>query len=278
MDNRPKIISAILTGVIAILLIVMLVTWKLNINLQKGQEWPPVKNFELIAEDIEDPETFVSTYNSSADDVWELEAETDDPGASNVDSDVDTQTSYDLNNSGNTEGHHANLTESNQPSPVQQKPVNEGIAKPSEAEIAAKLEAERQQKSRKNIEEKVSNRWSGSGKGEGGKVAPKADGTKNNNGPGGNDPLTYSASRDERPRSSELGTIRIRVVVIEGGKVQPGSAKFIANRSSGNSAKNSRTIQSCIAAAEKCVFKRASNDTKPREGIVTFKWEDSNGK
>lgn len=275
MENRPKIISAILTGVIAILLIVMLVTWKLSINLQKGQEWPPVKNFELIADDIEDPETFVSTYNSSADDVWEQEAETDDPGASDVDSDVDTQTSYDLNNSGDAQGHHANLTASNQPSPVQQKPTNEGVAKPDDA---AKLEAERQQKSKKNIEEKVSNRWSGSGNGEGGKVAPKADGTKSNNGPGGNDPLTYSASHNERPRSSELGTIRIRVVVVEGGKVQPGSAKFIASRSNGNAAKNQSTIRNCIAAAEKCVFTRASNDTKPREGVVTFKWEDSNGK
>lgn len=275
MDNRPKIISAILTGVVTILLIVMLLTWTLNINLQKGQEWPPVKNFELIADDIEDPETFVSTYDSSADDVWEQEAEIDDTSASNVDSEVDTQTSYDLNNSGDTQGHHANVTDSNQPSPVEQKQVNEGVAKPDDA---AKLEAERQQKSKKNIEDKVSGRWSGTGKGEGGKVAPKTDGNKNNNGPGGTDPINYSASHNERPSSNELGTIRIRVVVLEGGIVEKGSAQFITSQSNGNAAKNNATIEKCKKAAEKCVFKRASNDTKRREAIITFKWEDSNGK
>ncbi len=77
MNNRPRIISGIVTAVLAIIIIVILVSWHLNVNLNKGKQWPPVKEFELIAQDIEDPETFVSTYSSAADDVWEPEAETD---------------------------------------------------------------------------------------------------------------------------------------------------------------------------------------------------------
>ncbi|MDE6317281.1 MAG: hypothetical protein K2L73_02640, partial [Muribaculaceae bacterium] len=158
MDNRPKQIAALVTVVLAILIIVMLVSWKLSNSLHKGQQWPPVKEFEIIAEDIEDPGAFVSTYTSQADDVWEQYAEVDDPGASDVDSDVDTQTSYDLNNSGNTEGHHVNNTTTERPSPVQERKVNEGTSKPDDA---VKAEAARQQKSQKNIENKLANRFSG---------------------------------------------------------------------------------------------------------------------
>lgn len=269
MNNKSKIISGIITAAIAILIAVLLVSWKLNVNLHKGQQWPPVKEFELIAEDIEDPEAFVSTYSSAADDVWEMESEMDDPGASDIDSDIDTQTSYDLNNNGDTEGHHANLTATGNPSDLQQKNVNEGVAKTNDAE---RLEAERQQRSVKNIEKQVKfNRNSGAGQGEGGKESPKADGTKNNNGPGGNEPLTYSASVDQRPRSTELGTIRISVIVLDGGKVQPGSAQYHSGKD--KAATNKKTIEACIKAAEKCNFRRASNDTGPRTGIVTFKWE-----
>lgn len=269
MNNRPKIISGIVTAALAILIIVMLVSWKLSVNLHKGERWPPVKEFELIAEDIEDPEAFVSTYSSSADDVWEQQTETDDPGAADIDSDADTQTSHDMTNSGDTEGHHANLTSSNKASDMQQKEVKEGTAKPDDS---ARREAARQQKSKKNIEEKMANRWSGTGKGDGGKKEPKADGTKNNNGPGGNEPLTYSVPVDRRPRSSELGTIRIQVTVLAGGKVQPGSASFHSGEQ--KAATNRATISACIKEAEKCVFSRASNDTKPRIGIVVFKWKD----
>ena len=138
MNNRPRIISGIVTAVLAIIIIVILVSWHLNVNLNKGKQWPPVKEFELIAQDIEDPETFVSTYSSAADDVWEPEAETDSPGASDIESDTDTQTSYDLDNSGQQQGHHANLTSSEKESPVQQKPANEGTSKPDDA---ARLEA-----------------------------------------------------------------------------------------------------------------------------------------
>lgn len=253
----------------AILIVVLLVSWRLNVNLHKGQQWPPVKEFELIAEDIEDPEAFVSTYSSEADDVWEMESEYDDPGAADIDSDIDTQTSYDLNNNGNTEGHHANLTSTDNASDLQQKNVNEGVAKPNDA---ARQEAERQQRSKKNIEKQVKfNRNSGAGTGEGGTQEPKADGSKNNNGPGGNEPLTYSASIDQRPRSAELGTIRISVIVLEGGKVQPGSARYHSGKD--KAATNNQTIQACIKAAEKCNFRRASNDKGERTGIVTFKWE-----
>ncbi len=269
MNNRPRIISGIVTAVLAIIIIVILVSWHLNVNLNKGKQWPPVKEFELIAQDIEDPETFVSTYSSAADDVWEPEAETDSPGASDIESDTDTQTSYDLDNSGQQQGHHANLTSSEKESPVQQKPANEGTSKPDDA---ARLEAARQQKSKQNIENKVANRWSGADKGTGGKTEPKADGSKNNNGPGGNEPLTYSASVDERPRSSRLGMIRLGVVVLEGGVVKPGSAQLLNGR--GNAATNTATIEACKKAAERCRFKRASNDTAPRSGIVVFKWED----
>lgn len=268
MDNRPKQISALVTVVLAILIIVMLVSWKLSNSLHKGQQWPPVKEFEIIAEDIEDPEAFVSTYTSQADDVWEQYAEVDDPGASDVDSDVDTQTSYDLNNSGNTEGHHVNNTTTERPSSVQERKVNEGTSKPDDA---AKAEAARQQKSQKNIENKLADRFSGAGKGDGGKTDPKADGTKSNNGPGGNEPLTYSASVNERPRSTELGTIRVRVVVLEGGVVQPGSAKYAGG--SGNASLNGTLKEECLKRAEKCRFSRPSNDTASREGIITFKWE-----
>ncbi|MDE6200054.1 MAG: hypothetical protein K2G06_09465 [Muribaculaceae bacterium] len=269
MDNRPKIISGIVTAALAILIIALLVSWKLSVNAHKGKQWPPVKDFEVIAEEIEDPETFVSTYSSAADDIWEEQAETDDPGASDVDSDADTQTSYDLNNGGEQQGHHANLTSASKESPVQQKTVKEGTAKPDDS---ARLEAERQQKAKKNIDNKLANRFSGTGKGDGGKTDPKADGTKNNNGPGGNEPLTYSASVDERPRSSQLGTIRIGVVVLEGGVVKPGSAQLL--NGSGNAATNTATVNACKKAAERCRFKRASNDTAPRSGIVVFKWED----
>lgn len=271
MDKRPKIISGIVTAALAILIIVLLVSWHLNVNVSKGKPWPPVKEFELIAEDIEDPESFVSTYSSSADDVWEEQADTDSPGPSDIDSDADTQTSYDLDNSGNTQGHHANLTSSEKPSPVQQKKVNEGTSKPDDD---ARQEAARQQKSKKNIENKMANRFSGADKGTGGKTDPKADGSKNNNGPGGNEPLTYSASHDERPTSSRLGTISISVVVLEGGTVRPGSASFLKSGSKGNAATDNATIEKCKKAAERCRFKRASNDTAPRQGIVIFKWED----
>jgi len=272
MNNRPKTISGIVTAALAILLIVMLVSWKLSVNLHKGERWPPVKEFELIAEDIEDPEAFVSTYSSAADDVWEQQADTDDTGASDIDSDTDTQTSYDLDNSGNTEGHHANLTSSDKVSGMQQKQLKEGTSKPDDA---ARHEAARQQKSKKNIESKIKDRWSGTGKGDGGKTTPKADGTKNNNGPGGNEPLTYSVPVDRHPRSSELGIIRIQVTVLAGGKVQPGSATYHSGME--KAATIPATIEACKKEAERCVFSRASNDTKPRLGIVVFKWEDGAG-
>lgn len=269
MDKRPQQISALVTLLLAILIVVLLVSWKLSNNLHKGQQWPPVKEFEIIAEEIEDPETFVSTYSSQADDVWEQYAEADDPAPSDVDSDIDTQTSYDLNNSGQAEGRHVNNTATERPSPVQERRVNEGTTKPDDA---AKAEAARQQKSQKNIEKQMKfNRGSGAGNGEGGKSDPKADGSKSNNGPGGNEALTYSASVNERPRSTVIGTIRIRVVVLEGGVVQSGSAKYAGG--TGNAAIDDNLKKECIRRAEKCRFSRPSNDTAPREGIITFKWE-----
>lgn len=272
MNKKSKIISATVTAAIAAIIIVLLVSWRLSVNVSKGQQWPPVKNFELIAEDIEDPDAYVSTFTSSADDVWEQLSETDDPAPSDVDSEADTQTSYDASNSGNTEGHHANLTSGNRESDLKQKEVKEGVAKTNDA---ARLEAERQQKSQKNIEKQMSfNRGSGAGKGEGGKANPQADGSLSNNGPGGKEPLTYSASVDERPRSTETGRIRVEVVVLDGGIVQAGSAKFILNQSNGKAASNTATINACKKAAEKCRFRRASNDKGPRPGIVTFTWKD----
>lgn len=269
MNKKSKIISGSITVAIAVLLVVLLVSWKLSVNLHKGEKWPPVKEFELFAEDIEDPETFVSTYSSSADDVWELPAETDDPSASDIDSDVDTQTSYDLENSGSTEGHHANLTSAENASDLQQKDLKEGTTKPDDS---ARQEAERQQKSKKNIENKVKfNRGSGAGNGEGGKANPNADGTLNNNGSGGKDPLTMSASVDKRPRSTELGRITIGVVVLDGGKVEPGSAHYIGG--TGVAATNKATVNACIKAAEECNFSRRSDDKGPRSGIVIFEWK-----
>lgn len=272
MNRKSKIISGAVTAVVAALIIVLLVSWRLSVNLHKGQQWPPVKEFELIAEDLDDPESFVSTYTSTADDIWEQPSETDDPGPSDIDSETDTQTSHDLDNGGSEEGHHSNLTASERPSDMQQKEVKEGVAKPDEA---ARLEAARQQKSKKNIDRQMKfNRNSGAGTGDGGKANPRADGTKDNNGPGGNEPLTYSVSVDQRPRSAETGRILISVTVLDGGKVQPGSAQFIINRSTGNAATNNATIAACKKAAEKCNFRRASNDKGPRNGIVIFEWKN----
>lgn len=269
MNKKSKIISGLVTAAVAVLLVVLLVSWKLSVNLHKGEKWPPVKEFELFAEDIEDPETFVNTYNSSADDVWELPAETDDPAASDIDSDEDTQTSYDLHNGGSEEGHHANLTSTENASDLQQKDLKERTSKPDDA---ARREAERQQKSKKNIENKVKfNRGSGTGNGEGGKADPKADGNLNNNGPGGKDPLSMSASVDMHPRSTELGRITIGVIVLDGGKVEAGSARYISGN--GVAATNKTTIKACIDAAEKCNFSRRSDDKGPRSGIIIFEWK-----
>lgn len=269
MNKKSRILSGIITAAIAVLIIILMVSWKLSVNLSKGEKWPPVKEFELFAEDIEDPETFVSTYNSSADDVWELQAETDDPAASDVDLDIDTQTSYDLDNSGSVEGHHSNITSTENSSELQVKEQKEGTAKPDDA---ARQEAARQQKSKKNIDKQVKfNRGSGAGNGDGGKADPKADGNKSNNGPGGNEPLTMSASVDQRPRSTELGRITIGVVVLDGGKIEPGSAHYISGN--GNAATNKATINACIKAAEKCNFSRRSDDKGPRSGLVIFEWK-----
>lgn len=270
MNNRPKIISLTVTAVIAAAVVLLLINGHLSVDRHQQKKWPPEKNFELIAENIEEPESFVSTYSSQADDIWEPQAEADDPGASDNDSDTPTATSHDLTTEGNAEGHDSKLTSTTKESDLKQKKeAKQGTTKPDDA---AKLQAQREQRSKKNINDKLKNKFSGKGSGEGGKSDSKADGTKDNNGPGGNEPLSYSASINERPQSNELGWIKISVVVVEGGKVRPGSAEFHSGY--GNAGKNAALRKDCLNRAYKCQFKRASNDTSPRTGIITFKWED----
>lgn len=269
MDNKPKIYAGIGTATAAVLLLLLLINGTLNISAKRGQKWPPVNKPEIELANIEDPETYVSTFRSSADDVMEIPTDADDYGPSDQISDVDTQTSYDSSNNG-PEGNHADLLASNETSSMEQRASETPSGSRNSEDAEAQAEAQRQQRANE-INSSMTNRFSG--KGNGGGKTSAADGETAAGGPGGKAPLTTSASVNVTPKSNLTGTIAIRVIVLKGGSIKSGSAAFAQTRSSGNAAADINLRKKCLQEVYKCNFARRSDDTAEREGYVIFTWK-----
>ena len=137
-----------------------------------------------------------------------------------------------------------------------------GNRTPDPDDVAA-AEAQRQQRARQNIDSQLNNRFSGAGKGQG-KSSTDADGRA----------LTMSASVNQRPASSKLGTIVIECRVNPDGTVVAGSAKKAVSGNSGQAAIDQSLVNSCIQAAYRCRFSRPSSDTDIRRGVIRFSWTD----
>ncbi len=278
MNNprAPRIIALGVTLLAFLLLLLILFSGHLRSNALSDREWPPERHSEILFEPTEETFDYVPTFSPASDNV--MEAGTgDDYGASDVTSELPTQTSDNANNAGHSEGSATPPTTQNSESPAKIKPREQpsGNRAPN-PEDSATAEARRQQRAKQNIDSRLTNRFSGSGKGDGKQSTNDADGTSTRPGSGSGNGLGMTPSVNQRPPSDKIGTIVILCTVAPDGTVVAGSARVAPTGNSGEAGKDSALRQKCVQAAYKCRFSRSSADTDNRPGTITFRWEDKN--
>lgn len=278
MDNNKsvKLIAAAITFLLLALTGTLMAVSKLTTKLPEDSEyqWPPKDESEIYAEVLEYEPPKMVPIHSEGTDVAAEDGESSDFGASDVDSDQPTQTSYDLKNSGATEGNSTPKATQKAPSAAQQKPQTKAAGnKTPNQEDAAAAEARRQQTAKRNIDDKLNNRFSGLGKGAGANT-PEGEGESTIPGNGkGKTPLGYTASVNETPKCNVQGVIVIDCIVLPDGSVQGGSAKFTTSGSRGDASIDPVMRRICEQAAYKCKFKRPKGETDNRQGRITFSWK-----
>lgn len=270
--NRPRIIALVATAAVAILLMLILVGGTLVPRQRGDRKWPP-ENFTEIMFVSDDPEEiFVRTRSEQGDNVSEI-ADTDDAGASDISSDDATQSSYRPENRGHDEGTATPPTSSELSSDVKVNKTDKpaGNTKPDPVDEAA-AEAARQQKSAKNINDRLQNRFSGSSKGEG--KTSETDGKNASNGPGGGVGHGMTLSVNTSFRTSKSGVLVFDVYVLPDGSVEKGSARLAKSGNSGTAATDEATIRAAREAAEKCRFARRTGETQKLPAKITYRISD----
>lgn len=279
-DNRkPRIIAVAVTLIVIVMLIALMIAGHMSVKtVDPDREWPPRHHAEIILEPQEPEVRYVTTISDASDNATEDDLDdTTDYGPSDIDSDAPTQTSHNAVNAGHNQGAATPPQTSNAESPVKIRPNDKpaGNRTPNPDDAAA-AEARRQQQAKANIDNKMSQRFSGAGK-EGGKAAANdADGTSSAPGKGTGRGLGMTASVNQTPKSDKVGVIVITCTVLPDGKVQPGSAQFSQKGSSGQAATDVALKQRCIEATYRCQFSRPTSDTDNRPGTIKFNFVDKN--
>lgn len=277
MNNQraPRIIALAATLLALLLLLLILFSGHLRSNALSNREWPPQRHSEIIFEPAEEVFTYVPTFSQASDNATES-GTADDFGASDVTSDLPTQTSHNAVNAGHSEGSATPPSTQKADSPAKTNPREQaaGNRTPNpEDEKAA--EARRQQRARQNIDNRLRDRFSGSGKSEEGKApSNESDGSSTRPGKGSGSGLGMTPSVNQRPPSDKIGTIVILCTVAPDGSVVPGSARVATSGNSGEAGKDKSLRQQCVRAAYGCRFSRSTADTDNRPGTITFRWED----
>lgn len=274
-SRKPKLTASIATAILITLALLLMMNSELRLSPRGEKKWPPEKHSEIFFETAEEIVPFVRTFSESGDNVTDAADSGDSFGPSDTTSDDLTQTSHDQHDAGRHDGTEAPPTASNRESAMQQKPAEKpsGNRHPNPDDSAAAA-ARRQQQARKNINDKMQDRFSGAGKDKG--KTSDTNGTNPSNGPGGGSGIGMTASVDQRPKSDKRGVIVINVIVLPDGTVESGSARKAARGNSGAAADDSNLVRRCIEAAYKCRFSRRVNETDKRPGTITFRWTDGN--
>lgn len=268
--NKPRIIATALTLLLTVLTVVWLILCSLDAAGNSKREWPPEKHSEIVLDEVVEEE-FVPLYAAAGDNLLEP-AQDDGPGASDAESDSPTNLANDAADNAAAEGVNTNLTTSEKPSTVSKKNTEKpGNSTPKESEEAAN--ARRQQRAAKNISDRLDNRFSGQGNKNGTKNETETDGTKATEGASGGGGVSMTASVDQKPKSSQLGTITIRCTVLPDGSVAPNSVHIHVPGCSGKAGADDGLRARCIEAAKKCRFARIAGKTDNRQGTIIFRWE-----
>lgn len=277
MNNprAPRLIAITATLLVSLLLLLLLVSGHLRSNALSQREWPPERHSEILFEPQEEVFTYVPTFSQAADNLME-DGTGDDSGASDLTSDQPTQTSHNAVNAGHNEGSATPPVTQKAESPATQNQREQaaGNRTPDPKDEKAS-EARRQQRARQNIDNRLRDRFSGTGKSEEGKTpANESDGTSTRPGKGAGSGLGMTPSVNQRPPSDKIGTIVILCTVAPDGSVVPGSARVASSGNSGEAGKDKALRQQCVKAAYGCRFSRSTADTDNRPGTITFRWED----
>lgn len=268
--NKPRIIAAAITLLLAVITVAWLILCSLDAAGKAKREWPPEKHSEIILDEI-DEEQFVPLYAAAGDNLLEP-VQDDGPGASDTQSDTPTNLANDITDEAASEGVNTNLTTSETPSPAS-KPKTEkpGNSRPKESEEAARTK--RQQRAAKNISDRLDNRFSRQGKKNGTVNETETDGNKASEGSSAGSGVSMTASVDQRPNSSKLGTIMIRCTVLPDGSVSPNSVHINVAGCSGKAGADDGLRAKCVEAAKKCRFARIAGKSDNRDGTIIFRWE-----
>ncbi len=268
--NKPRLIAAAITLLLIVITVVWLILCSLDAAGKAKREWPPEKHSEIILDKVAEEE-FVPLYAAAGDNILEP-VQDDSPGASDAQSDEPTNLANDITDEAASEGVNTNLTTSTNLSPTSKtKTEKPGNSRPKESEETAR--AKRQQRAAKNISDRLDNRFSGQGKKNGTVNEAETDGNKASEGSSGGSGVSMTASVDQRPKSSKLGTIMIRCTVLPDGSVSPNSVHIHVAGCSGKAGADDSLRAKCVEAAKRCRFARIAGKSDNRDGTIIFRWE-----
>ena len=261
-QRRTQLIAALITLVIAALVVLTVAYMRLTyIPSSSVQTWPPVDSSEIL---------FDGEY-VMAGDVLEPEAEASEPAQEAA---VEEPQSDGLD-----------LTSQGEPQPAPTPPVSSertshmkvAPAKPEEKTGPSKAELEAQrakEKAQQETQQKIagqmkfgSNSSSGSGTGKTGSPDGNSTAGKVSGAPGYSLEGRTLAHWELPAKTAPNGTVSLRVVVNQQGKVIEATVK-----SSSGAAASEAVRSACIAAARKCQFSVKLDAPARQSGTLTYKF------
>lgn len=259
-EQRIRIISSLVTLVIAILIAVMVICMKLTyVHSSSSQTWPPVDSAEILfdgeyvmAGDVPEPEASEPAR----------EASVEEPLADGLD----------ITSQGEPQAAPTPPVSSERPSPMKVTPPEpEEKTGPSKAEREAERAKEKaQQATRQKIAGQMkfgSNTSSGTGSGRTGSPDGNANQGKVSGAPGFSLEGRTLAHWELPSKTAPNGSVSLRVVVNQQGKVIEAAVK-----SSSGAAASEAVRAACVAAARKCQFSVKLDAPARQSGTLTYKF------
>lgn len=260
-ERRNEMIAGLLTLLLCVVVALIVGHWTLSYSHSAQQTWPPADSSELL---------FEGEY-VMAGDVPEPEVQTSDPAEAGA---VEEPAVEGLDRV--DEGEPA---ETPAPPVVSEKSSPMQVAKPKPVEktgpTKAEIEAQKaREKAREETQQKIagqmkfgSNSSSGNSAGKSGTTDGSASSGSLSGAPGYNLSGRSLAYWEMPTKTAPNGTVKVRVVVNQQGKVIEASVA-----SSSGAAASDQVRQACVAAARKSQFSVSLDSPARQSGTITYKF------
>ncbi len=260
-ERRNELVAGLLTLLLCVVVALVVGHWTLSYSHSAQQTWPPADSPELL---------FEGEYVMTGD-VTEPEVQTPEPAEAGAVEEPAVE-GLDRVDEGDVAETPAPPVVSERPSPMQvakPKPVEK--PGPSKAEIEAQKARE---KAREETQQKIagqmkfgSNSSSGNSSGKSGTAAGSASSGSLSGAPGYTLSGRSLAYWEMPVKTAANGTVKVRVVVNQQGKVIEASVA-----SSSGAAASDQVRQACVEAAKKSQFSVSLDSPARQSGVITYKF------